>query len=104
MPSITACHFTRNELNRERNSVTSHYYSSRLLCGAGSLPLFLRAATVSYRGCLEQTLHYINPDRKGKKGVGATKALFLYSNLEVLKILSKIIREWKEMVSDSVIM
>ena len=35
----------------------------------------MRAATVSYRGCLEQTLHYINPDRKGKKKIREEAAL-----------------------------
>ena len=89
--------------SREKLGYQSLLFQQAALRGGESAP-FLRAATVSYRGCLEQTLHYINPDRKGKKGVGATKALFQYSNLEVLKILSKIIREWKEMVSDSVIM
>ena len=83
------CHFTQNELNRERNSVTSHYYSSQL-CGAGSLPLFLRAATVSYRGVWNK--HYIISIQTGKakkSRVGTTKALFQYSNLEVLKILTQ---------------
>ena len=75
--------------SREKLGYQSLLFQQAALRGGESAP-FLRAATVSYRGCLEQTLHYINPDRKGKKRVGATKALFQYFNLEVLKI----IRQW----------
>ena len=52
--------------SREKLGYQSLLFQQAALRGGESAP-FLRAATVSYRGCLEQTLHYINPDRKGKK-------------------------------------
>ena len=60
--------------SREKLGYQSLLFQQAALRGGESAP-FLRAATVSYRGCLEQTLHYINPDRKGKKRSGSYEGI-----------------------------